>query len=59
MAAVGVRDEMRLETSASVKGVGESGDEGEVPETVAMRRPDARVRRPALAVWCGAVSFAG
>ena len=49
MGDVGVRDEMRFAMSALVKAVGSSGFEGEVPATVAMRRPEARVRRPALA----------
>lgn len=45
----GVREAMREESSASVMGEPES-EEGEVPERVAMRRPEARVSNPALAV---------
>lgn len=47
--AGGVRDEVREESSAEVMGEPESED-GEVPERVAMRRPEARVSTPALAV---------
>lgn len=50
LAGWGVRDEMRLETSLAVKALpSEEEADGDGPETVARRRPDARVRRPALA----------